>query len=183
MALNPGDLFRIDVELLNPKVLEQYQRLGDEFDTELEKVFKKIVFDINKYLIRITPAESGQLRGGWTAFLDSQRESYSQQIRDTTLAIKSRNSVPNISDEAIAEGKKYASYEFPNPLNVSIINGVPYASYIEHGTSRTQGRNFTALARYKGELRFREVLTRWFNQIGEAGRVVPLDFPDEDINP
>lgn len=175
------NLFTIKLEILNPEVLEKLDKLGEEFETELEKAFKELVFDINKYLIRVTPVDTGELRGGWTAFLDSQRISYSQQISDTSLAIKARGRPFRISPEGVQKGRANARYEFPNPLNVTLINAVPHAELLEHGTAHMQGRNFTALARYKGELRFTSTFTEWFNQIAKAGEIVPFKSRDEDI--
>lgn len=174
-------IFSIDLAILNPEVLEKFDRLGDDFEKELEKVFKELVFDIHKYLIRVTPVDTGELRGGWTAFLDSQRISYSQQISDTSLAIKALGRTFNITPAGIQKGRGNSRYEFPNPLNVTLINQVPHAFLLEHGTAHMQGRNFTALARYKGELRFTSIFTEWFNQIAKAGEIVPFKSRDEDI--
>ena len=175
------NVFTVELEILNPEVLKKFDELGREFERELAKAFKELVFDVHKYLIRITPIDTGELRGGWTAFLDSQRISYSQQIFDTSVAIKARNRPYRPSAAAVQKGRANSRYEFPNPLNVTLINQVPHAFYLEHGTARIQGRNFTALARYKAELRFNSVLGEWFKQIADAGEIVPFKSRDEDI--
>lgn len=177
MATSP---FVIDIAFEDLKRLEALTKLGNEFEREANKVFETLVFDIHKYLIRVTPLDTGQLRGGWTAFLDSKRISYSQQIFDPSLAIKARSRTfhPTLAD--VQKGRVLSKYN-ANETTVTLFNLVPYAFYLEHGTARLQGRNFTAMARFKGELRFRTVYNQWFQQISDAGEIVPFKSEDEDI--
>jgi len=172
-----GELFVIEVDIINKKVFEELQKLGDEFEDELNKTFKRLIFDVNKYLIRVTPIDTGELRGGWTAFLDSEQEDYSKQIFDTSLAIKAIGRDFKISASGVAKGKDFSKFEFPTPLDFTIINSVPYGFFLEHGTSKLQARNFVAITRYKAENRFTTVFTKWFNDIGEAQKIVPVTLP------
>ena len=176
-------LFKIILEVENPKVFEEFEALGDNFRAELEKTFKLLVFDINKYLIRVTPIDTGELRGGWTAFLDAEQEDYTKQIFDTSLAIKARNRDFHIGPAGIAKGKQFSTYEFPSPLDFTIINAVPYGFYLEFGTSVMRGRNFVAITRYKGEVRFEAIFNKWFADIAREGRIVPATPDTEEIVP
>ncbi len=174
-------VFKVTVSIINPEILEQFEELGDKFEVELEKAFKALLIDTNKYLIRVTPVDTGELRGGWTAFLDSENEDYTRQIRDTSLAIKALGRTFNITSEGIAKGKKESTFQFPTPLNWTITNNVPHAALLEHGTSTMQGRNFVTLTRYKAELKFNTVFNLWFNEIAKQGKIVPFESTDEDI--
>lgn len=177
-------LFSVKIDALNPEVLEQFSELGDEFTSELGNTFKQLLYDANKYLIRVTPVDTGELRGGWTAFLDAERVSYARQMLDTSLTIRPARTKksPRIDPSAVEKGKRKSRYVFPNSLTWALVNEVPHGFYVEHGTSKTQGQNFTALTRYKAELRARTIFTDWFDAIAREGRVVPFKSNDEDIN-
>ena len=174
MALQPGAVFAVRLAILNPEVLEKFETLGTDFKKELGETFKQLIFDTNKYLIRVTPIDTGELRGGWTAFLDSEQEDYTRQIFDTSLAIKARGRKYHITPQGIEKGKEFSTWELPNPLTFTLINSVPYGFFLEHGTSKIRGRNFLALTRYKAEARFTFIFEKWFRDISEAGEVVPF---------
>ncbi len=178
-------LFVITARIENPEVLEEYERLRGDFNKELEKTFKRLVFDINKYLIRVTPIDTGELRGGWTAFLDAEQEDYTRQLFDTSLAIKARGRDFHIGAEGVQRGRAFSTYDLPTPLDFTIINSVPYGFYLEHGAPNRglQGRNFVAITRYKGEARFRSLFGEWFRDISKAGKIVPATPEKSEIFP
>ena len=101
MALQPGAIFAVRLAVLNEDTLEKFETLGTDFNKELAKTFKQLLFDTNKYLIRVTPLDTGELRGGWTAFLDAEQEDYTRQIYDTSLAIKARGREYHITPSGI----------------------------------------------------------------------------------
>ena len=175
-------IFKIELEILNKETLDNFEELGENFEEELEKTFKQLLLDVNKYLIRVTPIDTGELRGGWTAFLDSENEDYSRQIRDTSLAIKALGRKFNITQKGIAKGQSQSNFEFPTPLNWTIINNVEHGFLLEHGTSVMQGRHFVTLTRYKAEIRFDAVFREWFEQIAKEGKIVPFKSKSEDID-
>ena len=175
MALAPGAIFAVRLAILNKDTLEKFETLGTDFDKELEKTFKQLLFDTNKYLIRVTPIDTGELRGGWTSFLDAEQEDYTRQIFDTSLAIKARGREYHITPEGIEKGKAFSTWELPNPLTFTLINSVPYGFYLEHGTSKMRGRNFLALTRYKAEARFTFIFDKWFQDIARAGKIIPFE--------
>lgn len=170
----PRGLFVVNLKILNPEVLENFKELGTNFEKELEKTFKHLLFDTNKYLIRVTPIDTGELRGGWTSFLDAEQEDYTRQIFDTSLAIKARGRKFHITPEGIQKGKALSTWELPNPLTFTLINNVPHGFHLEHGTSKIRGRNFLALTRYKAEIRFTFIFNEWFREIERAGKLVPF---------
>ncbi len=175
---------KITVSVENPDVLESWENLDDDFQRELANTNLRLLLDVNKYLIRVTPLDTGELRGGWTAFLDANQEDYTRQIYDSSLAIKARGRVFHITPEGITKGKSFSTWELPTPLDFTLTNSVPYGFFLEHGTSKMQGRNFLAITRYKAELRFTQVYTQWFEKMNEAGKVVPADIPEgEEIFP
>lgn len=176
------ETFRVSVTIVNPEILDNFVELGEEFEAELENAFKELIIDTNKYLIRVTPVDTGELRGGWTAFLDSENEDYSRQIRDTSIAIKALGRKFNISPKGIAKGQAQSNFLFPTPLNWTIINNVEHGFLLEHGSSKIQGRNFVSLTRYKAELRFNTILLEWFEEIARTGKIVKFESRDEGIN-
>ena len=186
----PGDqkenepaLFKITASVVNPEAFAEFEKLGGDFIKELERTFKRFIFDVNKYLIRVTPIDTGELRGGWTAFLEAEQEDYTKQIFDTSLAIKARGRQFHISPVGVQKGKAFSTFEFPTPLDWTIINSVPYAFFLEFGTSKIAGRNFVSITRYKAEARFEEIFNKWFDDISDAGKVVPATPDTEEIVP
>ena len=173
--------FSISVIIDNPELLQEALNADAEFKKGVEKTFLNTVFEIHKYLIRVTPIDTGQLRGGWTSFLDKFNEDYSQQLYDIALADKAPGREYHISPEGVQEGKGHSSFEFPAPLDVTLTNSVPYGIFLEEGTSRLAARNFVELAKYKGEFWFQKLMEDWFSQIANAGKVVQPGDSGEEI--
>ena len=174
-----ADGLRVTLELANPEIVEKIKTLGDTFEREAQKTFLGFIFEVHKYLIRVTPIDTGELRGGWTAFLDKNNVDYARQIYDISIADKAPGRDYHISEIGIQEGKGLSQFEAPNPFDITIINSVPYALYLEEGTSRMAGRNFVALTRYKAELLYQKVFDAWFRKIQTADDILPADDPEE----
>lgn len=171
--LKPGG-FVLKIDIDDPQPIIDTLNLGEDFRVELEKIFQRLVFEVHKYLIRVTPIDTGQLRGGWTGYLDTFQQDYSRQIFDTSLAIKARGRDYHIDPAEIQKGKAQSKWNQPDPLTVTLMNEVPYGFYLEFGTSKLEARNFTSLAWYKGELLFTNILTKWFEDIAKEGKIVSL---------
>jgi hypothetical protein len=176
--------FRVSFSIGNPKEVKEAEKLQETFDKYYKKLYFDLVTEIHKYMIRITPAHTGQLRGGWTAFLNKHQIDYTKQMYDTSLydSFKNGNFTPEskiyqFDSASIEMGKSKASVEdkFPADTDVSISNGVEYKDYMDYGTSKIAGRHFTDLARYKGEFLFEQQFNRWLNKMEKAGAVVPAD--------
>ncbi len=155
-----------------------------QFNTFYKQLYLDLTLEIHKYLIRLTPAHTGKLRGGWTGVLDKYQRDYTKQIKDTSLydAFKRANATPEYQEYAfdsgaIQEGKKLSQYKdaLPNETEISLINNVPYKDVHEFGTSKIPGKQFTLRAVYKGELWFEEQFKKWLKKIESAGAVVPPD--------
>lgn len=149
------------------------------------QLFRNVVFEIHKYLIRISPMHTGKFRGGWTALLDKFQKDYSRQIRDTSLydAFKKGNKTPEhreyqINSAAMGEGKAFSSLEDKTPggLEIIIENKAPYAAYLEY----EKAVHFAERARYIGEFWMQKHFEEWLNAISAAGKIVPPP-PVEEI--
>ena len=169
--------FKISFTLANPKevkdIEDSFNKLTD-FQLEL---FRNLVFEIHKYLIRLTPMDTGRLRGGWTGILNKYQEDYSRQIRDTSLydVFKNLNITPHHKEyhfdpTAVLEGAGESQIEdkTPNQQEIAIDNKVPYKDFLDFG----RGVHFTTRARYVGELWFTRHYNRWLAAMEEEGKVV-----------
>ncbi len=174
-----GGTFRVDIQLQNLELLQQWQGYEDEFRRHFQTLFDGFIFETHKYLIRVTPIDTGQLRGGWTAWLDKHSVDYSRQLLDISIAEKAPGRDYHFSPAAIEEGKTYASFEAPHPLDVTIINTVPYGIFLEVGTSKLPARNFVELTRYKAESWMERLFQAWLQKISQADRIVEPDAPEE----
>jgi len=182
-----GGAFRVSLTIENPELIKQWFDMKDEFTKRAEAVFLRYVFQVHKYLIRLTPVDGGELRGGWTSILDKYSQSYDRQFFDTALydPWKAANKTPYFQEyhwdpSLIAKGKTESEFQ-DNPFNVILINNVPHGEYLEFGTSLIQGRHFLELSRYKAELWFPVIFESWFKKISQEGKVVDLDTPDEEL--
>ncbi len=155
-----------------------------EFSTFYKQLYLNLTLEIHKYLIRLTPAHTGKLRGGWTGVLDKYQRDYTRQIQDTSLydAFKKANKTVEYREyafdsNAIKEGQKLSQYKdaLPTDTEISITNNVPYKDIHEFGTSEIPGKQFTLRAAYKGELWFEQEFKKWLKKIEDAGAVVPPD--------
>jgi len=62
--------------------------MGDDFTAHFEKFFGDFIFEVHKYLIRVSPIDTGMLRGGWASWLDKNNIDYSRQLYDISIAEK-----------------------------------------------------------------------------------------------
>ena len=155
-----------------------------KFSEFYKKLYLEITLEIHKYLIRLTPAHTGKLRGGWTGILDKYRKDYTRQMQDTSLydSFKKANKTPehrvySFNSGAIKEGQSLSQYKdgLPKETQISITNNVPYKDIHEFGTNKIPGKQFTLRALYKGELWFEREFSKWLDKISKAGAVVPPD--------
>jgi hypothetical protein len=170
----------VRIEVANPDEVEKIIALGDRFEEAAKKVFGAVVFEAHKYLIRVTPIDTGELRGGWTSWLDKNQIDYSRQLYDLSLADKAPGRSYHIEESAIQQGKSESAFEAPSPFDITIINNTPHGFYLEEGTSAIPGRYFVELARYKTELVFEKIFTDWFYKIAaNDGELVEPDVLEE----
>lgn len=167
--------FRLIITIEDPKKWDMWENSKSIFTGYFKEVFKLAIYDVNKYLIRATPLRSGRLRGGWTSFLDKHSIDYSAAFMDTTL-VEGNNSV--ISQEAIREGKALSSF-VETDFSVSIANAVEYADYVETGTSKMEGRNFTLKSVYKAELIIKNYIEEWLKKCSEKSEIVKPEQMEE----
>lgn len=178
---------RLTVSIDNPKEVKKIEKSIKRFSKYNLELYRNIVFEIHKYLIRVTPLDTGKLRGGWTAILDKYTKDYSRQIKDTSLydAFKKANKTDynreyHFDPSAVAEGKKFSIQEDKTPSiqDMAIDNQVPYKDVMDFG----KGVHFTARARYAGELWFERFYGEWLKKMEKEGKVVrPPKVKEIDI--
>jgi len=168
--------FSMRIEIIDPDEWNKYLDLTSQFNEKYGKLFREVVYQAHKYLIRVTPMDSGRLRGGWTAVLNRHRIDYSMAFMDTSL-IETKSTI--IDPSAIMEGVALSS-ALDTPLDVTVINNVPYAQYLEFGTSKMQGKHFTQRAMYKSEHIMKQALEDWFKEIAVNGNIIEPK-PIEDV--
>jgi hypothetical protein len=180
--LSKSGILKFAFVLENPKEAVVMYKQFDKFPEYYRQLFKSLVVEIHKYLIRITPMHTGKLRGGWTAFLDKYQINYTKQLLDTSLynIFKRANVTPEYKQYQfnygeVQKGKASSQLEdkLPMDTDVSIENQVEYKDHLDFGTTRISARHFTEIARYKGELWFTEHFQKWINKMNEAGAIVP----------
>jgi len=172
--------FVVTLKVENPEILEEWIELEEEFKQKYSELFKQLVIEVHKYLIRVTPIESGRLRGGWTSYLNSLNIDYTNQINDFSLAIKSPNQEFSLTQDAVNEGRSFSSY-VEKPLSITLINSVPYGFFVEEGTSTMEARHFTSLARYKAESYMGEKTREWVQIIQNTSKIPDPKIVDEEI--
>ena len=186
-----GSPFKMSIKIENPEDLKKMGNLVKDFNKFYEKLFLNLIFEVHKYLIRLTPLDTGRLRGGWTGILEKYRVDYGKQIKDTSLydVFKGANAAPenreyHFSGAEVQRGRSESSYEdgLPSDTEISITNNVPYKDAQDFGTSVMPGKHFTIQAVYKGEFLFEQQLDKWLKKISRAGAIVPPDkVPEIDI--
>ena len=170
--------FTISIE--NPELLKEWYHMKEDYQREAKALFLQTVFQIHKYLIRISPLDTGEIRGGWTGILNKYNIDYSAQLFDKSLydTWKQENKTPEgrTYHDAMAQVMKGAaqSHFEDKPLDITIYNEVPHAIYLEDGTSKIQGRHTTEFVKYKGEYYFNEIFNQWFESLNKAGKIVPI---------
>ena len=174
---NRSGPLRITLTVANPKEVKAIEKSFKRFSKYNLELYRNLVFEIHKYLIRLTPMDTGRLRGGWTAILDKYTVDYSRQIQDTSLydAFKKANKTEHNREyhfdaSAVNKGKKDSSAEDKTPadLSIAVDNQVPYKDAMDFG----KGVHFTARARYTGELWFNKFYGEWLKKMEKAGKVV-----------
>jgi len=168
--------FSISIEFVNPEQWDNWLNSSQKFEEYYTTMFRECVFQIHKYLIRLTPLRSGRLRAGWTGILNRYNINYEAAFTDTTFL---HRALINYDQKAIQEGMAMSQFQ-DNEYDVTIVNTVPYAEYLEFGTSRIDGQHFTNKARYKGEYVFEKELNDWFKEITFKGEVVKPE-PVEEV--
>ena len=178
---------RMTLTIENIKEVKEIEKSIKRFSKYNLELYRNIVFEIHKYLIRVTPLDTGKLRGGWTAILDKYTVDYSRQIKDTSLydSFKKGNKTPHhkeyhFSASAVAEGKTFSTAEdrTPGEQNIAVDNQVSYKDAMDFG----KGIHFTARARYAGELWFNKFYGEWLKKMEKQGKVVrPPKVKEIDI--
>lgn len=179
-----GDIansFQVDIEIKNLEAFnKQIEDLAD-FERRYYGLFQDFVFQMHRYLIRLTPLDTGELRGGWTAYLNKYNEDFTKQILDASLYDDWKSS--NITEEGrkyhvdfgkIREGMSQSVVEETKDT-VILINPVAHGEYLEFGTSKIQGRHFTELARYKAEFWYKTIFNNFLNAFAKEGKLPKVD--------
>jgi hypothetical protein len=167
--------FSLRITWKNPEVLQQWMELDTIFKEKYKILFREVVFQVHKYLIRITPVMSGRLRAGWTGILNKYNQDYTAAFTDTSLL---DHAYIKYDQQAIAEGMAMSQFLDEDFVKV-IINDVLYGDYVEVGTSRMQGQHFTRKAMYKAEYIFKKEFDDWFKEIAIKGEIVEPTKPEE----
>jgi len=161
-------LFSIDFKFSPLEAWNTWFNSGELFTDYYKIMFKQCVFQIHKYLIRLTPMQTGRLRGGWTGILNKYGIDYSAAMADTSLL---DHFIDKVDSVAIAEGMALSDFK-DDDLYASIINNVFYGEFVEFGTSKMEGQAFTDKARYKGEYIFTKAMNDWFAEMTAKQEVV-----------
>lgn len=167
--ITQSHLFSISMTFKNPEEWNKWLNANTLFNDYYKKLFKQCVFEIHKYLIRLTPMQTGRLRGGWTGILNKYGIDYSAAMADVSLL---DHFINKVDSAAIAEGMALSNFR-DSDLLVTIMNDVFYGEYVEFGTSKMEGQAFTDRARYKGEYIFTKEIDDWFKEMTEKQDLVP----------
>lgn len=180
--------FDVELDIENTERLAEILSMSADFERRAKGLFLDIVFQVHKYLIRLTPADELELRGGWTSVLRKYNQDFSKQVHDVTLYDfwKEQNVTPrsrayHFDEGAIEQGASQSFFE-EQPFDITLINAVPHGAYLEFGTAKIPARHFTDLARFKGEFWFNYVFEKWFDKVAAEGKIVaPEDQSNNDI--
>lgn len=180
--------FKVEMSIENEERLDEILRMDQDFVRRAYGLFLDVVFQIHKYLIRLTPLDTGELRGGWTSILSKYNQDFTRQILDKSLYDdwKQTNKTAysreyHLDPKKILEGASKSFFE-DVPFDVTLFNAVEQGEYMEFGTSQVQGRHFTELARYKGEFWFNVIFENWFEKIAIEERIADTEaLEDEEI--
>ena len=163
-------VFQITLSFKNIEVWEYWEKASDDFEEQYKNLFRQCVYEIHKYLIRLTPIQSGELRSGWTGILDRYAIDYTRQFMDMSLLDVKANTGKPLDQVAVARGKTLSQWA-DLPLDVTVINNVPYSEFVEFGTSKMQGQHFTNRSRYKGEFLIKKEVGDWFTEMASKGMI------------
>ena len=162
--------WRVKFTIVNPDVWQHWMNLTPLFSEYYIQLFRNCVFESHKYLIRVTPVDTGRLRAGWTSILKKYQIDYQMAFLD--LSLVDSPALNPLDPSMIAIGEK-ESVSVDLPLAIAVENNVPYAAYMEYGTSVMAGRHFTNRARYKAELILKNAFEDWLKEMVNVGDVVP----------
>jgi len=168
VATTGDPTFRISITFVNPDEWDKWFEANTLFTEYYKTLFRQCVYEIHKYLIRVTPIQTGRLRAGWTGILNKYGIDYTAAFSDYSL-LDHLNL--QLSQQAVMEGFALSQF-IDEELDVTIINSVPYSEYVEFGTSRMEGQNFTNKARYKGEYVFKKAIDDWFKEMSQKQDIV-----------
>lgn len=180
--------FEVKMSVENEERLNEVLRMDKDFIRRAQGLFLDITFQVHKYLIRVTPLDTGELRGGWTSILNKYSQDYSRQILDKSLYDdwKQSNKTPegreyHFDPSMVLKGAGQSAFE-DLPFDVTVINSVPQGEYMEYGAGGRQGLHTTEFARYKGELALNTAFEKWFEAIAQAESITdPGDIGQEEI--
>ena len=172
----------------NGERLKELKNLEEDFTSKMNDLFYTFIFRLHRYLIKVTPLDTGELRGGWTSILNKYSKDYSAQIFDVTYSddAKAQNKTLegrtyHLDYADVIKGASQSAFE-EQPFDITLINNVIQGEYMEHGTGKIQARNFTANAMYKGEDDFKKLCEQWFGMMAHEEKVVdPKIFDTVDI--
>ena len=103
------------------RVLARYLK---RFDGRVWDVLRKVAFDVIAGTAKLTPVDTGRCRAAWVAFLE-------------TGGVSAPVAGRNVTQEAIADGKKSASWKFnKSGQEIRVVNGVHYVVFLEFGSSK-----------------------------------------------
>jgi len=174
-----GGALVIETVIVEPEKWSNVVDSANIFKENYNKLFKQIVFESHKYLIRVTPMQFGRLRAGWTSILKKFNIDYTSAFIDVSL-LDNPHEEP-LDQELIKLGESESDFEI-GENSIMVVNRVPYAEWVEYGTRRMEGRFFTTKALYKSELIFKKAFDAWFKEIiVESDIKTPPPFELEDI--
>jgi len=165
-----GGAYSLTITFVNPEKWKTFMAMTPDFMEKYAILFKNCVFESHRYLIRVTPIQTGRLRAGWTGILNKYNQDYTRAFADTALLDFIAIDGKPLSQEAIMEGMAMSQF-IDSEFNVSLINNVPYSEFVEYGTSKMEGRYFTKQASYKAEYIFEHSMEEWIRQMSIAGEV------------
>ena len=170
----PKGEFTVTIRVVNPDKWDRFLDIENAFMAKFKELFMNCVFETHRYLIRITPMRTGRLRGGWVSILDKYNQDYTRAFYDVSLLHIPSDSPGVLDAQAIMDGVRNSSFLdlYPDKLDVTLINQVSYGEYVEWGTSKMEGQNFTNRAMYKAEHIIAEAFDKWLKDITNAGDIV-----------
>ena len=186
--------FKVAVKIENEKRLIEFKNLEPDFTAKMNDLLYTFIFRIHRYLIKVTPLDTGELRGGWTSILNKYSKDYAAQIFDVTYSddAKAQNKTLegrtyHLDYADVIKGASQSEFEEHElkegqSFDITLINKVIQGEYMEHGTGKIQARNFTANAMSKGEDDFKKLCEQWFGMMAQEEKVVdPKIFDTIDI--
>ena len=138
------------------KIFNQHVRdFNRKINVSTEKVIKKFAFDVLARIIRHTPVDTGQARGGWFLAMEKLGESSAKSVE-----INVSKGSKRFSQEEFEKGKAKGGFTdhtkgvFKDKW-VEIVNGVEHIIFLEYGHSKAAPYGMARLSMReirKGEL-------------------------------